>query len=95
MKESELLIPNTLDRPKKMLMWDMDVALLGIIGMGVGIVTRNLFVYPPIFFFIAWRWSNFKSGKHPWFFLHAIFWYMPVPKNNPCVPNAESREFIK
>ena len=43
MKESELLIPNTLDRPKKMLMWDMDVALLGIIGMGVGIVASIAF----------------------------------------------------
>ena len=94
MKE-ELRIPNVIDRPKKMLMWDMDVALIFLIGFSVGMITRNLFVYPPIAIFIAWRWGKFKSGKHPWFFLHAFLWFMPIPKKNPCVPEASSREFIK
>ena len=96
MNNSEKLrIPNTIDKPKKMFMWDLDVTLLVLIGFSIGIVTRNLYIYPPAFFFLAWRWSSFKSGKHPWFFLHAILWFMPVPKNNPCVPDAATREFIK
>ena len=93
MKESELQIPNTVDKPKKMLMWDADVFMLGIIGIGVGVITRNLIIYPPIFFFLAWRWGKFKSGKHPWFFLHAIFWYLPMKMNNPCIPDPYKREF--
>ncbi|WP_434778559.1 type IV conjugative transfer system protein TraL [Neisseria sp. Ec49-e6-T10] len=95
MKESELLIPNTIDKPKKMFLWDLDVSLICLIGFGVGVITRNFFLYPPFFFFAAWRWGKFKAGKHPWFFLHAILWYLPIPKNNACMPDSDKREFIK
>lgn len=90
-----LKVPVGLDAPRKMFLWDMDVFMITIMGIGLGILTRNLLVWPGIALFLSWRWGKFKSGKHPWFFLHAMYWFAPLPETNPRVPGAALREYLR
>lgn len=95
MDQRILMVPVGLDAPRKMFFWDIDVFLIGMLGFGIGILARNMIVYPAISLFLAWRWGKFKSGKHPWFFVHALFWFVPLPENNPRVPASHLREFVR
>ena len=95
MDQQALKVPVGLDAPRKMFLWDVDVFMIVMIGIGFGILTRNLIVWPGLAWVLAWRWGKFKSGKHPWFFVHAMFWFAPIPENNPRVPRTDLREFLR
>lgn len=87
--------PTSLDLPRKAFMWDFDVFIIAVTGIIVGLVTRQVFIFLPLFLFFAIRWGKFKSGKHPWFFIHAFFWYLPIPEKNLRIPQTHQREFLK
>lgn len=87
-------LPLSLDNPKKVFLWNVDETVITMLGLGASIFTKDFF-YLPISLFLAWKWGQFKSGKHPWFFIHALYWYLPVPENNPRIPDTHKREFLK
>ena len=97
MNERSLRIPNSIDRPKKIFMWDADVFCIAFLSVGFGILmgAKSLLIYTPLGLFAAWQWSKFKKGKNPWFFIHALYWFLPIPMKNPRIPDTDKREFFR
>ena len=91
----DLRIPVLLDEPKKAFLWDFDVFLMFIVGLFIGLMIRQIFVTTILFTFLAWRWGKFKSGKHQWFFMYAMYWYLPMSDSSTRVPATKQREFLR
>lgn len=90
-------VPVSLDDPKKAFIWDLDVFFLAILGIGVGIVSKQMVLSVMFSFFLAWRWSKLKSGKHQWYFLYVIYWFLPI-SDKSCgkrIPQTNQREFYR
>ncbi|ENV8424111.1 type IV conjugative transfer system protein TraL, partial [Neisseria gonorrhoeae] len=32
--------------------------------------------------------------KHQWFFLHVLYWYLPINEKNKRIPETNKREFL-
>ncbi len=88
-------VPTSLDDPKKAFIWDMDVFMIFIMGCGIGIFTKFIFLSISITLFFCWRWGKLKSGKHQWFFLHILYWFMPIDDRSKRIPQTHQREFLK
>lgn len=88
-------VPTSLDEPKKAFLWDFDVFFIFIMGMGLGIVTKHIIISLLISLFLSWRWSKLKSGKHQWYFLHILYWYLPIDEKNKRIPKTNVQELYK
>lgn len=95
----DLRIPIVIDEPKKAFLWDLDVFLISLLGCFIGILTKQFVVSVSLTFFLAWRWGKLKSGKHQWFFLYALNWFLPfnLDKSDQSgrIPETQKREFLK
>ncbi|RPD86119.1 type IV conjugative transfer system protein TraL [Neisseria weixii] len=88
-------VPVSIDDPKKAFIWDLDVFLIFMSGIGIGIISRHFILSIALFSFLAWRWGKLKSGKHQWYFLHILYWYLPIQEKNKRIPDTHQREFLK
>lgn len=88
-------VPVSLDNPKKAFIWDLDVFLIVMAGIGIGIVSKHLVLSVLASLFIAWRWGKLKSGKHQWYFLHVLYWFLPIQDKSKRIPQTHQREFLK
>lgn len=88
-------VPTSLDDPKKAFIWDLDVFMLVMLGFGLGILTRQMVFSVAASTFFAYRWGKLKSGKHQWYFLHVIYWYLPMLDKSSRIPATHKREFLK
>ena len=78
MEESALgYIPKTLDKSERFLFWDFDQAIVFLLMMGMGVLTGALFIGLGGWGVMAWQYGRLKSGKHPKFALHILYWWMP------------------
>jgi conjugal transfer pilus assembly protein TraL len=93
----KLKIPSRLNSPPKMLFWDLDVAMMVITGIGIGIISKTIFICLLISAALAFFWSKAKAGKHPWFFVHGIAWYLAdeVSLKNERMPPNSIKEFLR
>jgi conjugal transfer pilus assembly protein TraL len=86
--------PRTLDAMPKMFIWDFDVALTFITVMGLGISLGGFFI-PMILAFIACAGlQKMKSGRHPGYMVHLLYWYSPTSIGNRRTPPSFARDFI-
>ena len=78
-------IPRRLDDGAKFLFWEMDVAMIGLMGVLIGIGSG----FPVIGLFLgigsAFFYGKLKSGKHPGMATHLLYWFtgFPEPKELP------------
>ncbi len=71
-------IPSRLDAPAKFLIFDADVGLAFGFGFLTGIVVLdNMPIGVLLGAGLGWGWSRIKSGKHPAFQWHLLYWYVP------------------
>ena len=72
-------IPRRLNDPPRMFWWDLDVALL-VLGCALGGVITGFFATGALLgLLLASAYGRAKSGKHPAFALHLLYWHLPGP----------------
>ena len=70
-------IPRRLNDPPRMFWWDLDLALLVLSLTLLGMIVGYFVTGAGLGFSAAGVYSMAKSGKHPAYALHLIYWYLP------------------
>ena len=71
-------IPRRLNDPARMFWWDLDVALL-VLGAGLAGMLAGYFVTGTVAgLALASAYGRMKSGRHPAFALHLMYWHLPA-----------------
>jgi conjugal transfer pilus assembly protein TraL len=95
MDESLLEIPRRLADPPKMFFWDIDVVAVFSICFLMGAML-NMFGSSMILgAVLALSYSKMKSGKHPAYAVHLMYWYMSSTLfSMNRVPHSHIREML-
>ena len=95
MQDTTLNIPRRLNDPPRMFWWDLDLALLVLAATLLGMIAGYFVTGVMGGVFAAWTYSRAKSGQHPAYALHLIYWYMPASVVKlKCTPPSHLRELI-
>lgn len=70
-------IPRRLNDPPRMFWWDLDLALLVFSLTLLGMIAGYFVTGAALGLLAAGVYSMAKSGKHPAYALHLIYWYLP------------------
>jgi conjugal transfer pilus assembly protein TraL len=87
-------VPQTLDDAARFLLWDLDVAMVFIVCLGIGIMAGFLLTSGAIGIVAAWYYSKSKSGRNKGYGLHLLYWYMPAFMSVKRAPPSNIRHFI-
>ena len=77
MTDVALDIPRRLNDPPRMFWWDLDVALLVLAAALAGMVSGFFLSGCALGVLLAMAYGKAKSGKHPAYALHLLYWYLP------------------
>ena len=78
-----------------MFWWDFDLSLLVLSSALVGMAMGFFLTGSAIGFMLAVAYGRAKSGKHPAFALHLIYWYLPAPVSGlKRTPPSHLREMV-
>ena len=77
MADSSVEIPRRLNDPPRMFWWELDVALLVIAASLVGMIAGFFLSGSAVGLLLAAAYSRAKSGKHPAYALHLLYWHLP------------------
>jgi conjugal transfer pilus assembly protein TraL len=77
MHDSVPSIPRRLNDPPRMFWWDLDLALLVFSLTLLGMIAGYFVTGAALGLLAAGVYSMAKSGKHPAYALHLIYWYLP------------------
>jgi conjugal transfer pilus assembly protein TraL len=77
MNDTSLDIPRRLNDPPRMFWWDIDVALLFLGAVLAGMVAGLFLPGCMAGVLLAWAFGKAKSGQHPAFALHLLYWHLP------------------
>ena len=77
MSDVSLDIPRRLNDPPRMFWWDIDVALLFLGAVLAGMVAGFFLTGCLAGVLLAWAFGKAKSGEHPAFALHLLYWHLP------------------
>lgn len=77
MTNISLEIPKRLNEPPRIFWWDLDVALLALSAALAGMISGYFLSGCAVGLLLASAYGRVKSGKHPAFALHLIYWYLP------------------
>ena len=78
MSDTSFAIPRRLNAPPRMFWWDLDVALLVLGAALAGMVTGFFLSGCALGVLLAAAYGRAKSGKHPAFALHLLYWHLPA-----------------
>jgi conjugal transfer pilus assembly protein TraL len=78
MIDASLDIPRRLNDPPRLFWWDLDVALLVVGAALAGMITGYFLSGCTLGVLIAAAYARAKSGKHPAFALHLLYWSLPA-----------------
>lgn len=73
-----LEIPRRLNDPPRMFWWDLDVALLVMAAALAGMVSGFFLSGCALGVLLAAAYGRAKSGKHPAYALHILYWTLPA-----------------
>jgi len=76
-EEGRLEIPRRLDDRPKFLWWDFDQAMLIMLFILLGIMSDSLAGGVFLGCVAAYSYNKARSGKHPAFAIHLLYWYLP------------------
>lgn len=94
MDDRALEIPRKLDEPPRAFFWDFDVVLVFLIGMGFGILSSQIIVCSVAGLLAAMAFSKAKSGRHPGYLMHLLYWHLPLNFGFKRTPPSYEREFL-
>lgn len=72
-------IPRRLDDPPRLFWWDLDVALLVLAAALAGMLSGYFVSGCAVGVLIATAYGRAKSGRHPAYALHLLYWHLPAP----------------
>jgi conjugal transfer pilus assembly protein TraL len=75
--ELALEIPRRLNDPPRMFWWEIDIALLFLAAVLAGLVSGFFVSGCAVGVLVAWAYGKAKSGEHPAFALHLVYWHLP------------------
>ena len=78
MSDVSLEIPRRLNDPPRMFWWDLDVSLLVLASALVGMLCGFFLSGCVIGVLLAAAFGRAKSGKHPAYALHLLYWHLPA-----------------
>lgn len=78
MSDVSLEIPRRLNDPPRMFWWELDVALLVLAAALAGMISGFFVSGCAIGVLLASAYGRAKSGKHPAFALHLLYWHLPA-----------------
>ena len=78
MTDTGLEIPRRLNDPPRMFWWDIDVSLLMVGAALAGMLSGFFLAGCACGALLASAYSRLKSGKHPAFALHLLYWHLPA-----------------
>lgn len=89
-------IPKSLDAQERFLWWEMDQAIAALLLIGVGVSSGQMLLGIAMGVLVAWQYGRLKSGKHPKFAVHAIYWWLPsgMLLKTRATPPADIRSFL-
>lgn len=95
MHETAFSIPRRLNDPPRMFWWDLDLALLVLAPTILGMVAGYFLSGVAAGVLTAWAYGRMKSGKHPAYALHLLYWYLPeAVVKLKCTPPSHFRELV-
>ena len=77
MNDASHEIPRRLNDPPRMFWWEIDVALLFLAAGVAGMIAGFFITGCAIGMLLAWAYGRAKSGEHPAFALHLLYWHLP------------------
>ena len=75
-------IPNYLDEPPQILLWDFDDMIIFVLMICFGMVAHNLLAFGGVGFMLIRFFRNVKDRRAMGFMLHTLFWYTGVPSGD-------------
>ena len=78
MTDTSLEIPRRLNDPPRMFWWDLDVSLLVLASALVGMISGFFISGCVVGILLAAAYGRAKSGKHPAYALHLLYWHLPA-----------------
>jgi conjugal transfer pilus assembly protein TraL len=78
MTDLSLEIPRRLNDPPRMFWWDLDVSLLVLAAALAGMISGYFLSGTAVGFLLAAAYGRAKSGRHPAFALHLLYWHLPA-----------------
>lgn len=89
-------IPRKHDEPAKLLLWEMDQALIFMVCIVFGILSDLLLPGVVLGVWGARAYGRVKAGKHRMFLVHLMYWFLPSEWifPFPSLPPSSTREFI-
>ena len=78
MTDVTLEIPRRLNDPPRMFWWDIDVALLVLAAALAGMISGFFLSGCAMGVLLASAYGRAKTGKHPAFALHLLYWHVPA-----------------
>lgn len=70
-------IPRRINDPPKLFFFDLDISLCFISGFFFGAMFDALITGSVIGFLLAMAFAKLKTGKHPYFSVHLMYWHLP------------------
>ena len=77
MSDISFEIPRRLNDPPRMFWWEIDVALLVLAAALAGMISGFFVTGCALGVLLASAYARAKSGKHPAFALHLLYWHLP------------------
>ena len=77
MSDVSFEIPRRLNDPPRMFWWEIDVALLVLGAALAGMISGFFMSGCALGVLLAAAYARAKSGKHPAFALHLLYWHVP------------------
>lgn len=84
-------VPGTLDSSGKFLFWDIDVAMIGLVGVLIGQGSGYPILGLILGLSMAGGYSKLKAGKHPGMAAHLFYWWTGAPSPRD-LPGSHLRE---
>lgn len=78
MSDVALEIPRRLNDAPRLFWWDIDVALLVLAAALAGMISGFFVSGCAVGVLLAAAYGRAKSGKHPAFALHLLYWHAPA-----------------
>ena len=78
MTDASLEIPRRLNDPPRLFWWDLDVSLLVLAAALAGMISGFFVSGCALGVLLASAYGRAKTGKHPAFALHLLYWHVPT-----------------
>ena len=76
-EEQRLEIPRRIDDKAKFLWWGFDQSMLVMLFVVMGMMADSLMSGLFLGIVVGYFYSKARSGKHPSFAIHLLYWYLP------------------